>query len=52
MSAIANLWAKRIEMGERVLDQVPTKLKESVVEKLIEDGYIISESAAEAGTSN
>jgi hypothetical protein len=52
MSAIANLWAKRIEMGEKTLDQVPAKLKESVIAKLIEDGFIISESASETGTDN
>lgn len=52
MSAIANLWAEKIERGEKTLDQVPAKLKESVIAKLIEDGFITGESAAEAGADN
>jgi len=41
MSAIVELWVKKIEMGERTLDQVPAKLKESVIKRLIEDGFIV-----------
>lgn len=41
-SKIVELWAEKIERGERTLDEVPAKLKESVIQKLIEDGFIIS----------
>ncbi len=42
-SAIVELWVKKIELGERKLDEVPAKLKEEVIRRLIEDGYIPGE---------
>lgn len=39
-SKIVLLWVKRIEIGDKTLDDVPAQLKESVIQKLIEDGFI------------
>jgi len=44
-SAIVELWVKKIEHGERSLDEVPAKLKEDVIRRLIEDGFIVGEDA-------
>lgn len=39
-SAIVELWVKKIEQGQKTIDDVPEKLKEDVIKRLIEDGFI------------
>lgn len=39
-SKIALLWAQKIEIGEKTIDEVPAKLKEEVLEILVEDGFV------------
>lgn len=42
-AAIVELWVAKIEQGKRTLDEVPAKLKEQVIERLIEDGFIVGD---------
>lgn len=42
-SAIVELWARRIEEGDKGIDDVPAQLRDDVIAQLIEDGYPVSE---------
>lgn len=42
-SKISRLWADKIEMGEKTIDEVPARLKDEVIELLREDGFITEE---------
>lgn len=42
-SAIVELWVRRIEEGDKSIDDVPTQLRDDVIARLIEDGYPITE---------
>lgn len=43
MKQISILWAKKVENGDKNFFDVPTQLKEEVMEKLTEDGYTVNE---------
>lgn len=39
-SAVARLWARKIENGEKMFDETPARLKDEVKEILIENGFM------------
>jgi len=39
-SAVARLWARKIENGEKIFDETPARLKDEVKEILIENGFM------------
>lgn len=42
-SAIVELWVRRIEEGDKSIDNVPAQLRDDVIARLIGDGYPVTE---------